>query len=119
MCVISRAILEKVADQTSQGVDTPPPEDEDDDEEELPLSQPIRDQEEEAEEGAGPEGGGRGNRRGGYRVCTEEISAEELSRECIISLTSPQISPQWLRDELRAQGALDSLANAGEITGEY
>ena len=105
--VLIRSILEKVADHTSQGVDTPPPEDEDDDSE-LPLSQPRKKAaREEEEEGEGEE-------RKPFRVCTEEISIEELSRECIISLTSPQNNPQWLRDELRQQGALDRLANMGE-----
>ena len=106
-----RSILEKVADQISEGVDTPPPEDEGgvDDDGDLPLSQPLDRKE------AGP-----AERRGrGFRVSTQEISVEELARECIISLTAPQNNPQWLRDELRAQGALDRLANMGEITRDY
>ena len=84
-------------------MDTPPPEDEEEDE--LPLSQPLQDKQE-------PE-----KQAHCYRVLTDEVSVSELSRECIISLTSPLNSPQWLRDELRVQGALDRLANAGEKGG--
>lgn len=92
-----------MADQTSQGVDTPPPEEEEDDSE-LPLSQPL------------PKGGGEAKDIDTlvFRVNTEDISVEELARECIISLSSPQNNPQWLKDELRIQGALDKLANMGE-----
>lgn len=95
--------MEKVADQTSQGVDTPPPEEED--ESELPLSQPL------------PNGGtGHANdtKKPVFRVNIEDISLKELARECIISLTSPQNNSQWLKDELRIRGALDMLANMGE-----
>ncbi len=86
-------------------MDTPPPEDEEDDRG-LPLSQPLNRKE------MGPVGRG-------FRVNTEDISVEELARECIISLTTPQNSPQCLRDELRAQGALDRLANMGGYTRDY
>ena len=103
--LLLRSILEKVADQISDGVDTPPPEDEEEDKL-LPLSQPLDRKE------AEPVGHG-------FRVNTKEISVDELARECIISLTVPQNNPQWLRDELRAQGALDRLANMGEYTGDY
>ena len=94
--------MEKVADKTSQGIDTPPPEDEDD---ELPLSQPPKKarQEEEASN----------TTPCGFRVATDDICVGELARECLISLTSPQNNPQWLRDELRTQGGLDRLANMG------
>lgn len=88
-------------------MDTPPPEEEED---ELPLSQPMPAEKEEEEEAEKKE------RQHVYRVSTEEISVEELSRECIISLTCPQNNPQSLRDELRVQGALDRLANMGGFT---
>ena len=92
-----------------QNIDTPPSEDEDD---ELPLSQPVKKQE--VDEGAGTE-----EKRCGFQVSTDPILVEELSRECIISLTSPHNDPQGIRDELRTLGGIDRLANMGEITRDY
>ena len=100
-----RLILHQV-DERRVRMDTPA-EDESEDEEDvlLPLSQPTS----AAREDPGEER----SKNEDFRVATEKISVSELARECVISMSSPPNGPQWLRDEMRTQGALDHLANMG------